>query len=142
MRPRLLCTSSLTASVLALTVLGASALAGPLHKSRVAPDAQWLAHIDVEAFVDSQIMQFIKTEGDSIDIDLDDLEQMRKEIGLDPLKDVKDITAYGNGNPENDANFVAVFTTTAAVDQLVEKIKTEAPSYKQFEQIGRASWRE
>ena len=67
------------------------ALAGPLEKSRIAPDAQWLAHFDVEAIVNSQLMQFAIKDGESIDVDFDDLEEMRQEIGLDPFKDIKDI---------------------------------------------------
>jgi hypothetical protein len=114
--------------------------AGSLQKSRVAADAQWLAHIDVEGLISSDIAQFVINQAHDadahFDVDLDELNGIKEQLGIDPFKDIKDVTVYGNGNPETEPTFIAIFSTTAAVDNFLESLKAQGPGYKQFEAGG------
>lgn len=112
------------------------AAAGPLKPQWVDADAQWLAHIDVSAMMKSRLVSHMMENPEHFHIDLEGVEQMHKELGLDPRTDVRDITVYGEDNP-HDANLLVIVTATAKVDQVVEKVKTQAPGYREITTDGR-----
>jgi hypothetical protein len=112
-------------AIIALFSINASA--GPLQKSRVAADAQWLAHVDITGLLNSTVIKFILENGQDMHVEMDGIEEMKEQFGLDPLKDFKDITIYGKGNPEKDGSFVALITTTSAVDSALDAFKTQEP---------------
>jgi hypothetical protein len=71
-------------------------IAAPLQVSRVPGDAQWVAHLDVRAMVDSQLGRFVLAEVRKAEGNLDaKLGAVRELIGLDLLNDVHGITLYG-----------------------------------------------
>ena len=96
----------------------AAAVAGPINMNWVAPDAAWIVHIDVDAVRGSTIGKFIIANWDKEDEA--ELAAVKAKIGIDPVHDLKGVTVFGKSrNPEE---FVAVVTTTAAVDAAVEKL--------------------
>lgn len=106
--------------------LAARGFAGPLNKSRVPADVQWVVHVDVEAGVASTLGQYLSTHRDV----LEGLDQIKSETGIDPFSDIKGVTVFGAGaDPQNG---VAVIDTTAAADALTEKAKAKEPSFKEI----------
>jgi hypothetical protein len=129
MRYRLLPLQSLF-TALVLGIVGPSD-AGPLKPQFVAADAQWMAHVNVEAMVNAPLVKHVLDNPERFHIEMDGLEQFTQHTGLDPLKDIRDVTAYGNGDP-HDGEALAIVTVAPVVDQTVEKIKSEAPSYREI----------
>lgn len=115
-------TATLGSLVLAATaMIPATAIAGPLKKDRVAADARWLIHVDVEGLLDSTVGAFLLEHAEQFDIDLDDFDEMKRELGVDPRTDLKSVTLYGSGDePGEDAIIVAV--TNDRVDRALEKL--------------------
>src|SRR4051812_25505915 len=98
--------------------LAGLAVAGPLNRKWVAPDAAWVVHVDVEAVRGSTLYSFVNEH--RAGLDLSGLEQFKTETGLDPCKDIKGVTVYGSApGPEE---CVAVVETTAAIDGALEKL--------------------
>lgn len=130
--------------------------ADALNRSVVAGDAQWVAHLDVEAMRHSTLGRAVFEAGEpvgeqdvddpvvklrmNLEIDSDQVndmcEALEAQIHLDLRSDIKSATLYGVGDPENPANVAAVFSMTAAVDQLAEKVRTEAPEYRTLQAGG------
>lgn len=117
-----LITATLGTLVFAVTAMTpGTATAGPLKKDRVAAEARWLIHVDVEALLDSTAGGFLLEHAEQFNIDLDDFDDMKRELGVDPRTDLKSITLYGTGDaPGEDAIIVAV--TNDRIDQAIEKL--------------------
>ena len=117
-----LITATLGTLVFAVTAMTpGTATAGPLKKDRVAAEARWLIHVDVEALLDSTVGGFLLEHAEQFNIDLDDFDDMKRELGVDPRTDLKSITLYGTGDvPGEDAIIVAV--TNDRIDQAIEKL--------------------
>ena len=102
-----------------LGMVASGALAGGLQEEKVAKDARWLAHIDVEAFMRSEISA-MAVEGLK--------EEMRKEnesgVSIDVeavLAELKSITAYGLGFHEGaDQEAVLVLETGEKLPIIIE----------------------
>lgn len=105
-------------ATVALGSLGASALAGPLNPKLVSGDAKWLVHIDIEAALKCSIVDTLRSSHELGEAGID---EFKKETGLDPFTDIKDITLYGFDGDSDRAVFLA--QTTAAADKTVEKVK-------------------
>jgi hypothetical protein len=123
-------------AVLAL-FLGAPALAmGPLNPALVRRDAAWVVHLDVEAGVKSALGEHVLAGKSRLRISLED---MKKEIGLDVLADVRSLTVYGLG--EEGREGVVIVAGTEAVDAVVERLRKD-PTYAAVEDGGRPvhSW--
>ena len=97
---------------------GAAALAGPLDKAVVPRGAQWVFHLDAEAGWASTMGRYIVDH--RADLDLEELDRVKQETGIDPVKDIKGVTVYGTGPAECDG--VAVIYASAAVDQMVARM--------------------
>ena len=96
---------------------------GPFDASRVAADAQWLVHLDVQAFKRSTIGEILLEGGDRFDFDLDELDEIKRELGIDPRQDVMSITAYGVSDDfEDDGVIIAV--TNEKADEALARLTT------------------
>ena len=91
-------------TVLTLTVLLATipALAGPLVKSNVSAEANWLVHIDADQLVSSKIGQLIRAElaKEGLEQKLLDFKQI---FSFHPIDDIRNATLYGNGDDREKA---------------------------------------
>jgi hypothetical protein len=120
---------ALTAAALVLT---APAFAGPLNKNVVAADAQWVIHVDTEAFFNSTCGRFVANCPDpEMRRGLDDF---KAQSGIDPFTDIKGVTIYGSsGNPEEG---VLIVETTDAVDGIADRLKDKEKSFKVVTESG------
>jgi len=117
-----------------LLLLAPSLQADGLDKSRVAAGTRWIAHVDVEGFLGTEIGKAIVAQEKNGDLDADlDFDEIREELGIDPLKDLKSITLYSTS--ENPEDAVAIVSTTANIERALEKAR-EDESYRSFESDG------
>ncbi len=105
-------------------ISGPAANAGPLNKAWVGRDAQWVAHVDVEAGLASTLGRYVTTHRE--ELKLEGLEEIKKELGIDPLADIKSLTIYGSASDGSDG--IAVIHTTAAVEQMIVKLRQKEKS--------------
>jgi len=121
-------------SILALTgiaatgIWAAGAAAEPLNKAWIAADATWVVHVDAEAALGSTMGRFLVANRD--ELGLHDLERIKRETGLDPLVDIRGVTVYGSGLDAKDG--VAVISTTAAAEAMIEKLRASEPGFTQL----------
>lgn len=105
----------------ASTLAGAGgASAGPVNKAWIAADATWYVHVDSEAAVGSSLGQFVIANRGRLGLEgMDGL----RALGIDPFKDVKGVTIYDTD--DNPDHAVVVASTTAAIEQLVDMLKSD-----------------
>ena len=104
--------------------------AGPLNPAWVAADAAWVVHIDVEAVMASHLGPFLVSPPTPLRARLD---EVRAEIGLDPLKDIKSITVYGSSGASDEG--MVIIASSPAVDGVLEHLKGEG-EYAKVEDNG------
>src|SRR5690349_20860226 len=108
-------------AALAGTLASRLALGGPLDTAMVDKEAKWLVHVDMEAGLASTCGRYLVEEVRKNPEKV--IEQATAKTGLDPTKDIKSLTIYGF-KPGEDNDGVVVAVTSAAADQLAEKLKT------------------
>ncbi len=93
----------LTSVVIAIfCVAVASAPAGPLRKSEVNPAANWVVHANLETFRNSTIGKLIMNELQTQGLE-QKLQGFATIFSFHPLRDVQDVTLYGQGKDRNSA---------------------------------------
>jgi len=97
--------TSLTLFALILGALAFSPLAwaGPLPESMVPEGTRWIAHLDMEKFVSTQLFKLLETDG-RLQIRDKDITRMLK---LDLYKDVTGLTVFGLGPNGRGTGFLA-----------------------------------
>lgn len=114
-----------TLSFLAALLAGASApKTSPLEHARVTRDAEWLVHVDVEAWNQSTIGRFVMDNAEGLNIEMDEVDDFEEEVGLDPRTDLIAVTAYG-WHDDGAERLVVVAVTTAAADEALAKLLQE-----------------
>jgi hypothetical protein len=78
------------------------AFAAPLQKSEVSPTANWVAHVDLEAFRSSAIGKLVLTELENQGLN-QKLQDFAAVFSFNPLRDIRDVTLYGNGQDRSKA---------------------------------------
>lgn len=86
---------TLTTIAMALTVLASTAFAGPLRTDQVAGDANWVAHFDVAAMLDSGMGKFLLGEAQKKADFVNKVTDLRQNFGFDLTRDVRGVTLYG-----------------------------------------------
>ena len=94
--------ASLTILIAGLCLAAAPAFAAPLQKSEVSPTANWVAHIDLEAFRGSSIGKLVLAElrNQGLEQKLQDFSNI---FSFNPLQDIRDVTLYGKGQDRSNA---------------------------------------
>jgi hypothetical protein len=107
--------------------------ADKLDKRRVGSDARWLLHVDVQAVIGSTLFQLVREHHEmQEDFEMDELEELRTEFGIDPFEDILSVTLWGTGKSESEA--VMVVETTAAIEGLLPRL-SEVDGYRPI-QVG------
>lgn len=107
--------------------------AEPLKPSQVAANAQWVAHVDIESLAKSQLVQFVLEHAKQEEGGKDGLEEIKQQFGVDVLQDLKALTVYGRGVPDDeDSPFVAIVKGTSAVENVVDRLKQMGACYSQM----------
>jgi hypothetical protein len=114
-------------SIIAVTLISSTVFGGALDTKVVGGDASWVAHVDVEAIMASELGKMFLTAAEQKEGFANGLEAIKKQIGCDPLKDIRGVTAYGPRLGDRDG--VVVFDATVAGDKLTDLLK-EKESYK------------
>lgn len=86
--------------------------------ARVAAGARWVAHVDVEALAASELHAALAEDGE---LRLEDEVEELKELGLEPLKDLRSVTVY-SVDPRSE-HAVVLLVGNANVDGALERLK-------------------
>ncbi len=118
--------NGLFAAAALMCVGAATSLAGPLRPEHVGAHATWVVHFDVEGLMASSVGPFLTKEAPFEGDDFDEL----RALGIDPIKDIKSLTAYGADDNGEDAT--GILESTEAIDEALAKISVEADDYKKI----------
>jgi len=115
--------------LLVCVLLSASgAVAGGLDKNIVGGEANWVAHVDVEAFNNTQIGKIIRRHLEETG-ELEKLKAFKAIFSFNPLDDIRNVTIYGRGKEKENA--VAVIQARFDRDTLLELLHKNA-THKQI----------
>ncbi|MFN0132538.1 MAG: hypothetical protein ACKVW3_08430 [Phycisphaerales bacterium] len=89
---------------------------GPLERSWIAKEAQWLVHMDFEAGASTVFARLL----DSVRGHEAVVATAKDELGIDPRRDILGVTIYGNGSV--DEPVVVLLSTTAKLDGLADRL--------------------
>lgn len=122
----------LALSISLLAMLCPVAFAGSLQKEQVPAGVKWVAHVDVESMVKSQMGQFLLKKANAEGLQ-DSLNEFAKTFGFDPLKDIKSVTAFGTDyTPDNGVlTFVGAFNKETILSLLQANPAYKAGKYGQ-----------
>lgn len=127
---------TLLAACLCAGPIAVPAAAGELQRQHVPAEARWVGHFDMQAFQRTGLWREIVArsgpDGD-VGISFDELEELRTELGIDPLKDLRSVTIYGRSEDEDDV--VVLLETTAAIDNALTRFSQE-DGYRLTEHAG------
>jgi hypothetical protein len=127
-------------SMAAGLAVSTAALAGPLTANHVAADATWVAHIDIEAFMASSLGQqpALREVMSELHSELNGAEV---NLGLDPTRDIKNVTV--SGKESDDDNALIVVSATSALDAPLARIGDLVQGYNAITEGDRTihSWR-
>jgi len=117
-----------------LMVLGATAFAGPLKTDQVGGDANWVAHVDVAAMLQSGLGKFILAEAEKKPEFVNKVTDLRQKFGFDLTRDVRGITIYGKQVGPKDG--VVIMDMTVDQQKVLELLAVN-DTHKEFKFGGR-----
>lgn len=118
-------------TVLAVTVLVAAAapvFGGQLLKNQVGAGANWVAHLNFDQLVKSQLGQLIRAELAKEGLE-EQLQGFQAIFSFNPIDDIRDVTIYGNGSDREKA--VALFEGKFDKEKLLAVVQMN-PQYKEI----------
>ncbi len=118
--------TKLLMSLLVLTSL--TTFAAPFDRSRIAADAKWVVHANMEQFAASELGKQVaekleETEGAS------KFNNLKQFLSFDPLKDIKELTLYGTDFSRD--NGAAIIRADYDKDKFLSMLK-EKPGYEEL----------
>ena len=114
-------------SVVATVLVSSTAFGGALDTKVVGGGASWVFHADIEAMLASELGKMFLAAAEKKEGFAKGVEEMKKQFGCDPLKDIRGVTVYGPKFGARDA--AVVVDATVAADKLIDILK-EKESYK------------
>ncbi len=144
----------ITALTMALLSTASVAWAGAFNPDTVSVEARWVVHLDVEALTSSEfgacLIKGLQSQEEN------PLGQIEAQIGINPLKDVYSLTAYGTGEPPAKGvsievtgeevsigavarpgeNTVVVAVMSDAIDALIQKVAADEQRYEKISRAG------
>jgi len=118
----------MTLLIVSVLLAAGPALAGQLLKSQLSSDADWVAQLNLEQLVKSQLGRFIRAELDKQGLE-EQLQGFQTIFSFHPIDDIRDVTIYGKGNDREKA--VALFEGSFDKDKLVALVRMN-PEYKKL----------
>jgi len=103
------------------------AAGGHLVKSRVSGSANWVAHVDIERFNDTQIGRLIREDLKNQGVE-ENLKNFANIFSFHPLDDVRNVTIYGQGKKPEKA--VVLIESRFNKEQLLMVLRFN-PSYEE-----------
>jgi len=98
--------------------LAGNLAAGPIRVSDLPADSRAIIHIDVEHLVHSDLGQAILEKNAD---DLGDLDEVEKQLGIDPLSDILDVTVCLLGDNEDDV--VVLASVNEALEETLDRLE-------------------
>lgn len=83
----------------------------------VPAEARWVVHLDVQAVLASDLLATLSTMEGGVHVDLEGLDEIEAELGLDPREHLRGVTVYGSSVDPEQA--VALIHTDEAVEGLI-----------------------
>lgn len=125
-----------TVAVTALLIAGCtlSALAGTLSKSQLPASAKWVMHVDIERLAASQSCAILTANPAVAKPFNAQLARYRALLGVDPLKDLRHVTLYGEDTTGNRG--VALIAGNLRPDTIARTLST----YPQYRTLPCGSW--
>ena len=112
---------TLVIGLVALATFTAPAFAGGVERDHLPASTRWLAHVDLERFVGTELFAGANERGLGSEIKLD---EMREELGIDPMKDVLSVTVFGASEDPEDS-IALIVLTEAGAEQVLRKLEDE-----------------
>jgi hypothetical protein len=118
-------------AILLAVMLATACFAGAVKKDDIPVSSKWVAHLDFDGFVQTDLWSILKEDITS--------EQQRQIdavadiIGFDPINDLHSLTVYGKNNDDNDA--VVVVRCNADKDKIITLLKL-SEDYSEEEAAG------
>lgn len=103
-----------------LCLAAVPAMAAPLQKNIIGPGADWVAHVDIEAFRNSAIGKLVLAELKAQGVE-DQMQNFASVFSFNPLTDVQNITLYGKGKDRSNA--VAIVDGKFDAQKLISLVK-------------------
>ena len=120
-----------------LFVLPLAQSSGRLDLEHVPADAAWLVHVDIEATLHSSLGRFLLEHGEELQLHLAERLHLQRQLGLDPLKDLRGATLFAYGpSGETVGGTVVTLDTNHRADELVDRLRGEHPGYSSHEVHG------
>ncbi len=117
-----------TALCFALSILPTTARSGALDQTRLPADARWVAHLDLEALratkLGAHLMEVLRAHQGDEDVDMEDLDEMLRAMGVDPLQDLHSVTLHGAGDAED---AVVQVRMSKKADQILASLQQMTP---------------
>ncbi|MDP7288702.1 MAG: hypothetical protein QGH94_11990 [Phycisphaerae bacterium] len=114
-------------SALAAVLISSTVFGGALDTRVIGGEATWVAHVDVEAMLSSEMGKMFLARAEEKRGFAQGLIDIKKTLGFDPLEDIRGITVYGPKIGQQDG--VVVIDATVAADKLIDLLK-EKKSYQ------------
>ena len=89
-------------------------------------DAEYVIHFNLKQILDSGIIKKYALDQIKQALQGNDAQQMLKELGLDPLKDIEKITIGASGTDQNDAKALILIRGTFDPDKLFKAAEVQA----------------
>jgi len=110
----------------ALPSLSEPAVAGGLEPTWVSSHARWIAHVDVEAALASDLVAQAMEHGGHVNVEWDELEEVQRELGIDPREDVDSVTIYSAEDDPEQA--VILIVTNSKIDGALDRLERHVSS--------------
>ncbi|MDP6636952.1 MAG: hypothetical protein QGG42_18790 [Phycisphaerae bacterium] len=110
-------------SAIVTTLISTTVFGGALNSKVVGGDATWVAHIDIESILNSDLGKMFLAAAEEKEGFAQGIEDMKKHLGCDPLKDIRGITVYGPVLGDHDG--AVVVDVTVATDKLIDILKAK-----------------
>lgn len=94
-----------------------------LKRERLPADVDFVIHLDMEALRSTELWKHVSEQSEDFDLDIDELDDIRREFGIDPLTDVRALTLYKVESEEEPT--VVLFSSNSRVDEALEKLQLE-----------------
>jgi hypothetical protein len=128
--------------LLALTILPSSSTnAAPLDPARLPDNAKWVIHFDAAALHTSGILKDVQDRFPPIQAVRSELRKIKKQIGIDPTRDILGVTVYDNQFVK-DSGVVLIDVKDLDSNRLIDQLKQHRPNHKTSEYGGHTiySW--
>jgi hypothetical protein len=117
-------------AVLLLTwAMPAAVLAAELDTGRLPDDAKWVIHLDLDAVRRAGLVEQVEKHWPAVKWVLGKLQQVKHQIGIDPVRDIASVTAYDNRYVEN-SGVVLIEVKDLDAQRLIAELKRKQPNHQ------------